>query len=53
MQKKETRQTHSFSVLPSVVKEAKDNVWKERKSLSQVIECLLKKYNSERKKQAV
>ncbi len=47
---KEQKATFTFSAKPSIVKEAKDNVWKERTSLSEKIEELLTKYNKTQKK---
>lgn len=40
----------SFTVNPEVVSKARDNAWRERKSLSQIIEGLLVNYNKSREK---
>lgn len=49
---KENKITFTFSAKPSVVEEAKENVWKERTTLSEKIEELLTKYNKSKKKVA-
>lgn len=41
----ELKITQSFAAKPSVLKEAKENAWRERTTLSQKIEELLVKYN--------
>ena len=48
---KEIRIPYSFTGLPSIIKEAKDNAWAERKSFSEVIEMLLKAYNQKKAKE--
>ena len=42
----------SFTCNKTVAQMAKDNAWRERKSLSQVIERLLIRYNKSKEKQA-
>lgn len=41
----ELKKTYSFAAKPSLMKEAKENAWRERTTLSQKIEELLIKYN--------
>ena len=43
----------AFTCSPSILKEAKDNAWRERKNFSQVIEGLLIKYNKSKEKKQV
>lgn len=45
----EMKGTYSFTAKPSIVAEAKENVWRERTTLSQKIEELLVKYNKSAK----
>ncbi len=49
-EKKELRLNYSFTSLPSVVKKAKENAWKDRKAFSEIIESLLIKYNKSKEK---
>jgi len=41
----------SFTCRPDIAQKAKDNAWRERKSLSEVIERLLIRYNKSKEKQ--
>ncbi len=48
---KEIKQPFSFTGTPSIIEEAKENAWQERKSFSEVVEELIIKYNSSKKKE--
>ena len=48
---KEIRIPCSFTCLPSIMTEAKENAWSERKSLSMVIEKMLKDWNQKKAKE--
>lgn len=50
---RENKKTYTFAAKPSIMAEAKENVWRERTTLSEKIEELLKKYNKSCKKETV